>query len=197
MGLSLEYNEGQTPLDEDEKEGLIPSITTREELDVLEHHNIQQAMLWVYKMKTTQEQILTEVFVKRLHKRMYNAVWQWVGQFRKTDKNLGVAWWQINIELKQLLDDTHYWINNKIFDEDEIAIRFKHRLVSIHCFPNGNGRHSRLMADIMISKIFKHSVFSWGAKNLTEANLARQAYIKALQKADRNSYSALIEFART
>jgi Fic-DOC domain mobile mystery protein B len=178
MGLNIIYQEGQTPLTEEEKEGLIPSISTREELDILEQNNIQQAMLWAYKINIKPHQLLTEEFIKKLHKKMYNKVWKWAGTFRKTDKNIGVLWWQVNIELKQLLDDVNFWITNKTFSEEEVAIRFKHKLVAIHCFPNGNGRHSRLMADIMINKIFKKAMFTWGSKNLTEASQIRKTYIQ-------------------
>lgn len=197
MGLNIVYYEGQTPLSEEEKEGLIPGISTREELDILEQNNIQQAMLWVYKKKIKQNEILSEDFIKLLHKKMYNKVWKWAGTFRKTDKNIGVSWWQINIELKQLLDNVKYWIDNKTFTEIEISIRFKHKLVAIHCFPNGNGRHSRLIADILINKYFGKDIFIWGATNLTEANQLRKLYINALRKADLDNYDDLIEFATT
>ena len=108
-------------------------------------------MMNSFKHKT----ILTEVFIRNVHKRMFNNIWIWAGKFRKTNKNIGIDQWQISTELKTLLDDANYWIENNTYSPDEIAIRFKHRLVSIHCFPNGNGRHSRLMADIIIEKIYK------------------------------------------
>ena len=160
MGLDLEYQEGQTPLDEDEKEGLrIKTIATREELDEFEQQNIEQAVEWSMKRSLKYSTILTEDFVRKLHKRMYGDVWSWAGEFRKTDKNIGIDKWQIPTQLKALLDDTKYWIENKTYPPDELAIRFKHRIVAIHCFPNGNGRHSRLMADIIAEKVFKQQVY--------------------------------------
>jgi Fic-DOC domain mobile mystery protein B len=155
MGLDLEYQDGQTPLDEDEKEGLkIATIATRGELDEFEQQNIEQAILWTLKRKFKPEAIFTEDFIRNVHKRMYGDTWAWAGAFRKTNKNIGVDKWQIPTELHRLLADAKYWMENKTFSPDEIAIRFKHRIVSIHCFPNGNGRHSRLMADIIVEKIF-------------------------------------------
>ena len=112
--------------------------------------------------------LITEDFLKAVHKRMYGNVWAWAGAFRKTNKNIGVDKWQIATELKTLLGDTLYWINNNTYPPEEITIRFKHRLVSIHCFPNGNGRHSRLMADIVIEKVFKQPIYTWGAANLVQ-----------------------------
>ncbi|NJM80450.1 MAG: mobile mystery protein B, partial [Flavobacterium sp.] len=166
MGLDLNYQLGQTPLEEEEKEGLlIETISTMQELDEFEQLNIEKAIEWTIRNKFKLEKILTEGFIKQVHEKMYNEVWKWAGEFRKTDKNIGVNWIQIGIELRYLLDDTNYWIKNKTYSDEEIAIRFKHRIVKIHCFPNGNGRHSRLMADIIMENIFKKPAFSWGFKN--------------------------------
>jgi Fic-DOC domain mobile mystery protein B len=128
---------------------------------------------------------------------MYGNVWAWAGNYRKTDKNIGIDKWHIATALKVLLDDTIFWIENDTYSPDEIAIRFKHRLVSIHCFPNGNGRHSRLMADIIIDKIYKLPVFSWGAGNLVKQSDTRTKYLKALRDADKNNFEELLAFARS
>jgi Fic-DOC domain mobile mystery protein B len=128
---------------------------------------------------------------------MFGEVWKWAGSFRQTEKNIRVDWIKISINLKLLLDDTQWWIKNKTYAEDEIAIRFKHRLVSIHCFPNGNGRHSRMMADLISEKNFNAEVFSWGNSNLTEANKVRENYIDALRDADKGDIQPLIKFARS
>jgi Fic-DOC domain mobile mystery protein B len=149
MGLVLIYEDRQTPLSDEEREGLrIKTIYTHGELDQFEQLNIDKAIEWTFSIRKSKEQILTEVFIKKLHKKMFNEVWTWAGSFRISEKNIGIKWNLIGIELKKLLVDTQYWIENETFSEEEIAIRFKHRLVIIHCFPNGNGRHSRIMADI-------------------------------------------------
>jgi len=198
MGLNLDYIHGQTPLDEEEKEGLlIPTISTREELDEFEQQNIEQAILWLLGKKLRAKQIFTSNFVCDLHRQMFSEVWAWAGTFRKTDKNLGIDKWQIPTALQSLCDDAHFWVDHATYSHDEIAIRFKHRVVSIHCFPNGNGRHSRLMADVIAENIFKDPVFSWGAKNINQPGEARSAYLKALNLADQGSYSKLLEFARS
>lgn len=197
MGLELIYGEGQTPLSEEEKDGLlIKAITTHGELDEHEQLNIERAIAWTIKKKHSPEKILTEEFVKELHKKMFDKVWAWAGEFRHSEKNIGVKWIHIGTELKYLLDDTIYWIENKTFSPDEIAIRFKHRLVSIHCFPNGNGRHSRIMADIIIELIFGNKIFSWNESNMVKADEARKRYINSIKEADNGNVAALIEFAR-
>ncbi|MCX6318695.1 MAG: mobile mystery protein B [Bacteroidetes bacterium] len=211
MGLDLAYIEGQTPLDEDEKEGLlIETIATRGELDEFEQQNIEQAIAWSMSRSFKPETVFTEDFIKVVHKRMYGNVWSWAGEYRHTNKNIGVDKWQIPTALRYLLDDVKYWYNNKTYLPDELAIRFKHRLVSIHCFPNGNGRHSRLMADIVIEKIFNLPYFTWGAANLdtgkvgleksaqslSGAGYQRTTYLQAIKKADKGDMQPLIEFAR-
>lgn len=198
MGLTLEYIDGQTPLDEEEKEGLlIPAIATRGELDEYEQQNIEQSIQWSMGKLFKPEVIFTEAFIRNLHKRMYGNVWAWAGDFRKTNKNLGVDKWQIPTELNNLLDDARYWYENQTYPPNEIAIRFKHRMVSIHCFPNGNGRHSRLMADLIIEKIYRQPVFSWGAAKLSCEGDSRTAYLKAIKTADAGDYSLLLVFARS
>ena len=97
--------------------------------------------------------------------------------------------------LKVLCDDALYWTENNTYSPEEIAIRFKHRIVSIHCFPNGNGRHSRLMADIIIEKLFNKEPFTWGTNNLSKANETRKAYLQAVKQADQNDYQPLLDFA--
>jgi len=198
MGLELEYTEAQTTLDEDEKEGiLIKTISTRFELDEFEQQNIERAIEWSMRKKFTIDEILSETFVKNLHKRMFDQTWQWAGKFRKTNKNIGVDKFRIGMELQALLYDCRYWIENEIFTQDEIAVRFKHRMVNIHPFPNGNGRHSRLIADILIEHGFNKSIFSWGGNVLTSKSKSRTKYLKALFAADLGDFTSLIEFART
>jgi Fic-DOC domain mobile mystery protein B len=198
MGLKLEYIEGQSPLDEDEKEGLlVKTISTRGELDEFEQANIQEAIEWTLKNKFTKDEILTEDFVLLVHKKMFYEVWEWAGSKRKTNKNIGVDKFQISTELKILVEDCTYWVDNKTFSSDEIAIRFSHRLVKIHVFPNGNGRHSRLMADILISNLFDKPVFTWGRTDLSKGGGVRKKYLEAIYNADKGHLQPLIDFART
>lgn len=198
MGLDLEYIDGQTPIDEEEKEGLrIETISAKGELDEFEQLNIEEALQWVFGKKFKPKQVFTEKFICNLHKRMYGNVWDWAGEFRKTNKNIGVDKHQIPMQLKMLCDDALFWVENGTYPPEEIAICFKHRIVSIHCFPNGNGRHSRLMADIIIEKLFAEEPFSWGAANLSKANDTRKSYLKAVKAADLSDYQPLLEFSRS
>ena len=198
MGLNLVYLPGQTPLDEEEKDRLkIKTIETKGELDEFEQKNIEQAIQWTLGRKYKTDKIISESFIKSLHQRMYSEVWIWVGNFRQTNKNIGVDRWQIPTELRKLLNDTLFWIEHNSFSEDEIAIQFKHRIVSIHCFPNGNGRHSRLMADLITEKIFKRKVFTWGQSNISSKHGIRTEYLNALKKADKGNYTDSINFSRS
>ena len=197
MGLELEYIKGQTPIEEEEKEKLkIKTISTRGELNEFEQANIEKAIEWSLKTNPSYNKILTIDFIIEVHKRMFDQVWGWAGEFRKTNKNIGVDKYQIPLELTKLLDDCRYWIENNVYPEDEIAIRFKHRLVEIHPFPNGNGRHSRLCADILISKGLKKEIFTWGSKNITDKGETRTEYLNAIYEADKGNIKPLLVFAR-
>lgn len=200
MGLNFDYSLGQTPLDEEESEGLkIPTISTKGELDEFEQKNIEEAVLWTVGLKIKIDKLLSESFIRSLHKRMYGEVWKWAGKFRQSEKNIGIESWKISTELKVLLEDANFWIENGTYTEDEIAIRFKHRIVSIHCFPNGNGRHSRLMADLIAEKIFNRKVFTWGQSNskLSNKSEERMNYLTALKKADNGDVTDLLKFSRS
>ena len=197
MGLDIDSTDGQTPIDEDEKDGiLIATITTRSELDEFEQLGVEKALEWTLRRKPNLQQILTEDFIKELHRRMFADVWKWAGALRTTNKNIGVDKYMIAPELRNLLDDCTCWIDHKTFSEDEIAVRFSHRIVTIHPFANGNGRHSRLLADILINNGFGKPVFSWGRLNLTNKGEARARYLSALQEADNQNYAPLLQFAR-
>lgn len=198
MGLDLEYLNGQIPIEEGAKEELkIKTISIRGELDEFEQANIEKAIEWSLKRNPTSEKILTVGFIKEVHRRMFDEVWDWAGKYRNTNKNIGVDKYQIEFELKKLLDDCAFWVQNHTFSEDEIALRFKHRLVKIHPFPNGNGRHSRLCADILISKGLQKEIFTWGSKNLSDPGESRTEYLNAIYEADNGNIKPMLEFART
>lgn len=197
MGFNFRYSVGQTPLDEDEKEGLkIGSISTQSELDQFEQLNIEQAIAWSIETQFQADKILTESFILKVHQKMFGKVWQWAGQFRKSNKNIGVPWFCVPQELQKLLEDCHFWIQNEIFPPEEVSIRLKHRLISIHCFPNGNGRHSRLMADIIMEDVFGLKAFNWHRSVNISPNEMRKKYICALQSADVGNIHPLIRFAQ-
>jgi Fic-DOC domain mobile mystery protein B len=187
-------DDGGTELTEEEREGLIPSyITLRNELNEAEQANILEAEEWAFARKRDP---LEDRFLDNLHKRMYGNVWRWAGQHRTTGKNIGVDAYRIPADLRQLLEDCRYWIENETFEPDEIAARVHHRLVSIHCYPNGNGRHARLAADLLLKSMSRER-FSWGGKNLVNVGETRERYIAALQAADGNDIGPLLEFVRS
>ena len=183
-----------TCLSAEEKEGLIPTwITLRSELNDAEQRGILEAEKWAFARK--KNNILSEDFIRKLHQKMFGNVWTWAGTFRTTGKNIGVDAWKIGIELKILLDDTKFWIEHQTYPIDEIGARFHHRLVWIHLFPNGNGRHARLMTDILMVAL-GHARFTWGAANLDEENDMRKEYITALHEADHGNFAPLVAFVR-
>jgi Fic-DOC domain mobile mystery protein B len=194
--VGFEYPQDATPLTKDEIEGLIPThIATRGQLDRWEQDNINEALAWLDTHRP--KDILNERFIKQLHKRMFGHVWKWAGTFRRSDKNIGVSWHVIPGELRNLCDDVRYWIAHTTFGADEIAARFHHRLVQIHLFPNGNGRHARLMADILLDQFLDRPPFTWGSASLAKAGDDRKRYIESLAAADKGNYTLLLDIVRS
>jgi Fic-DOC domain mobile mystery protein B len=200
----FEEPEGATRLTSDEAAGLVPPhIQTRSALNEWEQANILEAERWAAKAKVQVSGFYREAFIKKVHKRMFDQTWSWAGQYRQTNKNIGVnAGPMIGVEIYKLSQDVEYWINEG-WTADEIAMRFHHRLVWIHPFANGNGRHARLMADICLRKL-NTTPFSWGMKALShpnrginEASSIRSQYIDALRQADSGDFSALSAFVRS
>lgn len=194
-----DYPPGATPLDANGLDALIPDyITTQGELNTLERENIVEAVRWALGRKHSD--FLNATFAFRVHKRMFNRVWKWAGQPRKSNTNIGVFKEQIATELANLFADTKYWIEHQTYTWDEIGARFHHRLVSIHAFVNGNGRHARLMTEILLISGGQEP-FSWGMKaaedELEVEGALRTEYIAALQEADRGDYRRLLRFVRS
>lgn len=193
--MNRETDEGNTLLDPDESDGLIPThITTQGPLNEWEQANILEAEQWAFARKRSDYLSMDVVF--ELHRRMFANTWTWAGKTRTTERHIGVAVSEIRPNLLELLRDTQYWIEHNTYDVDEIATRFHHRLVHIHVFPNGNGRHARLMADVILSHLGR-SRFSWGSADLYKKEDARERYLAALKEADRSNMKPLVAFVRT
>jgi len=195
--MEFQYAPGATPLDPDEAAGLVPShITTQADLNAWEQANILQAVRWIARQK--KHALLTEGFVRDLHRRMFDQTWKWAGTFRQSNKNIGVDWTQVAVKLRNLLDNTRFQIDHKVFEPDELVVRFHHQLVWVHAFPNGNGRHARLMADVLAQQLGRPRM-TWGGADveLVSMGTVRDRYLKALREADQGQWSALIAFARS
>lgn len=194
--MKFEYAPGATPLDPDESAGLIPiHISTHTDLNEWEAANILKAGSWAFSVSTHKD-FLSIDFTKLLHKKMFDDTWKWAGKFRQTEKNIGICPSNIAPELKKLLDDATYHIIKETYSIDEIAYRFHHRLVAIHPFPNGNGRHSRLMTDLLLKQA-RENPFTWGSQKLENIGPIREQYIKALRAADKGNYTELAKFVRS
>jgi len=189
--------DGNTPLSPDEQADLIPNLATKEELNEFERANILVAYDWALSLRNLRRQDpLTEPYLRDLHNRMFDQTWKWAGACRSTEKNIGIAHYQIRDALGALLGDARYWLEHKTLPSDEIAVRFHHRLVSIHPFANGNGRHARLMADVL-ARTQDRPVFTWGGADIVQPGDFRRRYIDALQAADKHDINPLLAFARS
>ncbi len=195
--MEFQYPPGATPLDPDEAQGLVPTyITTQGDLNAWEQINIEQGERWA--IRQIKRNLLDEGFIRELHRQMFAKTWRWAGTFRKSNKNIGVDWTQVSVKLRDLLDNTKYQVENHVFDADETAVRFHHQLVWIHAFPNGNGRHARLMADLLAIRHGRVRL-TWGDGEVSIASIGtlRDRYLAALRAADQGQFGDLIDFARS
>ena len=187
--------DGNTPLSPEELADLIPNLATREELNEWERENILRAREWAAGDRTSSNDMVRDEYVRKLHQKMFDQTWKWAGQYRRTEKNIGIPVQEIREKLVALFGDVRYWIANQTFSPDEIAVRFHHRLVAIHPFPNGNGRHARLMADLFLMKLGRPA-FTWGSRELVRQGEARARYLDAVRAADNGDMQPLLEFVR-
>jgi Fic-DOC domain mobile mystery protein B len=189
-------DDANTLLDPDERRQLIPTyITTRAQLNEAEQIGIANADIWAFSRKRN---VLDEAFLLTLHKRMLGDTWRWAGTIRTSERNIGVAAHEIRVRLRCVLDDARYWVENETYPPDEIAVRFHHRLVAVHPFPNGNGRHARLAADLLVVSLGRSRfTWGWGSANLMPPAESRRLYIAALQAADARDINPLLVFSRS
>lgn len=186
--------EGATPIEPDDAKDLIPGLTTRQELNQFEQRNIAKAMLWARQSRKLKQNLLDIESLKLLHLMMFDETWKWAGRFRTREANIGIAPHQIPTSLVNLCNDVKFWIENETYPVTEYAVRFHHKLVSIHPFKNGNGRHARLATDLLLIYA-SHPTFTWGGKSIDVEGTTRTRYLAALRKADAGNYKELIRFA--
>lgn len=188
--------EGSTPLEDDEAEGLKLSwVATRADLNSAEQANIRDALTLPRWRRPRVEQLLDDLAVRRLHGDMFGQVWTWAGKYRTTERNIGVDPVHIMVEVRHLIDDTKYWVATP-WDVDVVGYRFHHRLVQVHSFPNGNGRHARTMTDLLVRALGRPP-FTWGSASLDEVSKVRSTYIRALRGADDRRFEELAAFVRS
>lgn len=189
---------GATPLDPDDLAGLIPIwVSTRGELNAVEQDNIIAGQIWAARRRWTVESVADTQMMRRLHKQMFGEVWTWAGKWRRKDTNIGVDWHRISTEMHQLQGDLIAQASDPqrlAWPAPELLARFHHRLVSIHAFPNGNGRHARLATDLLAGTLGLDSP-RWGSAELTGANNSRTRYLLALREADSTGrFDSLLSF---
>jgi Fic-DOC domain mobile mystery protein B len=189
--------DGNTPLSPEEQNDLIPALTTKEELNEWERQNILEAYGWVFDLRNLHRQDpLSEAYLRAMHRRMFDQTWKWAGKYRSSEKNIGIPHYQIREALAAVLGDARYWLEHQTFQPDELAVRFHHRLVWIHPFANGNGRHARMMADVIVQRQGKPA-FTWGSADIVSQGDFRSYYIEALRAADASDLRPILKFARS
>ncbi|HVU18767.1 MAG TPA: mobile mystery protein B [Candidatus Didemnitutus sp.] len=198
MSDIFQSKEHETPLGAEEKRELIPSLSTRAELNEAERANILEARIWAMRRRTLKrEDLVTDAFARELHRRMFAHVWQWAGCYRKTERNLGWEVHRLTEGVHNAFADAQTWLQYATYPLPETAVRLHHQLVRVHPWPNGNGRHARLMADVLLQSR-DGGEFTWGAGgDIVSPGQARTKYIEAIRQADAGDYGPLIEFAKS
>lgn len=195
MALTIAHPPGATPLNPDELGGLIPThLTTQEQLNEWEQKNILEGERWAFERK--HGNVLSTKFACTLHERMFGETWNWAGQIRTSEKNIGIDPAEIRPALHELFENVKAQIAHKSYSIDEIAARFAHKFVWIHPFANGNGRASRTMTDLLLLANGAEQ-FDWGAADLISVGDARHRYLTALRAADQHDYSQLLTLVRS
>jgi Fic-DOC domain mobile mystery protein B len=189
-------SDGNTPLSPEELADLIPNLATKEELNEWERENILPARERAIGDRASAVDVASDEYLRKLHGRMFDQTWKWAGEYRRTEKSIGVPFHEIRERLMTLFGDVRYWIANNTYSPDEIAVRFHYRLVLIHPFPNGNGRHGRLIADVLAIKL-GCPAFTWGSANLVKEGEARNQYLQSIRAADNGDIQPLLNFARS
>jgi len=191
-GLKLRDIDGSTPIAD--CSGLIPGhITTQAQLNEWEKTNIIAAQKKY--LARRRKYAFDSGFFRAVHRDMFDATWEWAGIFKKCNFNLGIDFHQVPVEMKKLSDDVKYWLKNETFGILEQSVRLHHRLVHIHAFQNGNGRHARLIQDIFLFNN-EHPLPSWPSGEIIEKTDIRSRYIKALKSADKGGYLPLLKLIK-
>lgn len=199
MALTGAHAPGATPLTEEDLEGLrIPSVLTQGDLNEAEAANIVRGQEWALRARSGRlPEMLSDAFMQRLHASMFGEVWKWAGVYRRTNVNIGADHLQIRASLRNLYEDARAWLEHDTYSPEEFAIRLHYRLVSVHPFRNGNGRHARMVAHIVLVRHFKQEPLPWGNSSLQASDAARRDYIAALVAADHHDLGPLLVFARS
>ncbi len=198
MSDLFQTKEHETPLTEEEKLALIPSLSTRAELNEVERANIHEARIWAMRRRTLKrEDLATDIFGRELHHRMFKRVWKWAGNYRKTERNLGWEVLRLTEGIYHAFADARARLQYDTYSLHEVAVRLHHQLVRVHPWPNGSGRHARLMADVLVQSR-DGAELTWGARaDLVTTGQLRIQYIAALLKADAGDFGTLLVFARS
>ena len=198
MPVLIHNPEGATPLTADDMLGLKQMhVETREQLNELEAANILQGQIWVSGLKGLKiESVFDRNFIINLHLALFGDVWKWAGTFRTRELNIGVDPVNISVELHNFLEDAKCWIEFDHFDNLELSARIQHRLVKIHPFVNGNGRHSRMFTDIVRIFLLKEKPMKWAEAKLENMSMERSSYIQGLRKADAGDFSVFLKYLK-
>ncbi|HXQ81690.1 MAG TPA: mobile mystery protein B [Opitutaceae bacterium] len=189
---------GSGPIAPKEAALLLPSLSTRAQLDEIERLRINAARVWAMRGAVLRRgDLLTEAFVRDLHRRMFGGIWRGAGRYRTNEGGKGWEARRIPGGVRMFLDDAEGWIRFSTYPVHEAAVRLHHRLRSIQPWSNGNGRHARLLADIVVASQGEEPL-TWGSRSDPAGSpRAGARYLDAIRAADSGGMERLVDFARS
>lgn len=199
--MAFEPDYGETLLTEEERDAL--TAEAREILDepirkddlydleqLIQDEVADDLVAEIVDGALTISELLTDHFVRELHRRLYGPVWEWGGRQRSRESNIGIAPQRIAVELRHSLDDLRYqWEHATGVTPRYLGIAAHAALVHIHPFVDGNGRLTRLLADLLFLAAQDESVLAY------DWEIDRRTYIRLLGEYDRTRIpNPLVEF---
>jgi Fic-DOC domain mobile mystery protein B len=192
MTMPVETPSANSVITPEERALLLPSLSTRAQLNEVERLGINAARVWALRATVLQRgDLLTEAFSRELHRRMFGGIWRGAGRYRTTGREPGWEPHRIAEGVGMFLDDTDGWLRFSTYPVHEAAVRLHQRLVAIHPWSNGNGRHARLMADVVVAS-HGEKPLTWGSR---DPESARRRYAEALRAAETGDVAPLLQFA--
>jgi len=198
-----------TPIEPDDHQFLVPEmkhLITWADVDAEEASNIAKGRAWLIAQHFTLDDLFDTLTLRTIHQRMFGKVWTWAGSVRRRETSIGIDPSQIQTQFEQLVQNFRWRAANADeigFSEEErreLGIRFHTEMVAIHAFVNGNGRHARLVANLVDSAMGLGSLadplYPWGARSGLPSAESRKLYLDAIKLAgSRGEYGPLLDIA--
>ena len=190
--MPLEPGYGETPIPGDELAALVPHVIdtlaapiTRADIYDLESAVLQDVtetqLAAALDGSLTLDDLLNDYFLRDLHTQLYGDIWMWAGRWRQYEVNIGVAPEHIAVELRSAMGNIGYrWERAADWTPRELGVAVHAEAVRVHPFTDGNGRTTRLLADLVFIAAQDPAELQY------DWNIDKRGYIEHLREFDRH-----------